>query len=56
MGYLRKRIFTHLFDFEHILTPIAIEHISGGINGARTYRIVYIFGIRDMFYSTTKFQ
>jgi len=50
------RIFGTLIDFEHILTPIAIEHLqrSHGERDFQTYRLVYLFGVRVAFYSTTK--
>lgn len=57
MKYTLKRIFSFLIDFEHILTPVAVEHRRDEAFGIRrTYRILYIFGIRVMYYSTTKFE
>jgi hypothetical protein len=51
-----KLPFERIFDFEHVLTPIAVEHIIGE-NGVqkRTFRLVYIFGIRVAFWATTEF-
>ena len=46
-------MFSKIFDPEHILTPIAVEHLQ---ERGRTYRIVYLFGLRVAFYATTKFQ
>lgn len=48
-----KNIFRDLFDVEHILTPIAIEHIRL-ISQQRTYKILYVFGLRIVYWSTVK--
>jgi hypothetical protein len=46
-----------MFDLEHVLTPIAVEHVKSLTpDGGRTARYVYIFGVRIGFYATTKFQ
>lgn len=46
-----------IFDYEHLLTPLAVEHlINKSSTGSRTYRIVYVFGIRVAFWSTNKFH
>lgn len=47
-------MFRKMFDLEHLLTPIAVEHIQ--LRGTRFFRIVYLFGVRIDFWSTTKFQ
>ena len=50
-------MFRHIFDAEHLLTPLAIEHIKQrGGGGVRTYRLVYVFGLRVAFYATTTFE
>lgn len=51
-----KLPFRFIFDWEHVLTPIAIEHRQAMTGGTRTYRHVYVFGVRVAYYSTTKFQ
>ena len=52
-----KKIFKNMFDIEHILTPLAVEHLNTfSLSGERTYRVVYIFGIRIAYWSTTKFN
>ena len=53
--------FKDTFKFEHILCPIMIAHLRDrDVNGANvttyTRRIVYIFGIRVISWSTTRFQ
>ena len=49
--------FNRMFDFEHVLTPIAVEHKRHEIaSSERTYRVVYVFGIRVAFWATTKFE
>jgi len=52
------RVFSDMFDFEHILTPFAVEHMKRRfVQGTfQTYRIFYVFGIRVAFYATTKFE
>ena len=50
------RPFKSVFDWEHVLTPVAVEHRRVREPGLRTVRLVYIFGIRVAYYSTTKFQ
>ena len=50
------RPFKSVFDWEHVLTPVAVEHRRVRETGLRTVRLVYIFGIRVAYYSTTKFQ
>ncbi|MNC52243.1 hypothetical protein D3C75_1015790 [compost metagenome] len=49
---------TKLIDREHIFTPVAVEHIRDRFanGGFRTYRLVYLFGIRVAFWATTKFK
>jgi len=50
-------MFKQMIDIEHLLTPIAIEHlIQGTTRGKRTFRIVYLFGVRVAYWSTTKFR
>lgn len=44
---------TGIFDYEHILTPIAVEHTT---YEGRTYRQAYIFGVRIAFWATTRFK
>jgi len=50
---LFNRIFGTLFDFEHILTPLAIEHLhTVTATRERSFKIVYIFGVRVAYIST----
>ena len=49
-----KKMFTRMFDFEHLFTPVAVEHIQ--FSRGRFARIVYVFGVRVAFWATTKFQ
>lgn len=47
-----------MFDFDHILTPIAVEHLKRQLapETFQTFRIFYVFGVRVAFYATTKFN
>lgn len=48
--------FARLFDREHVLTPIAVEHLRVAVGTQfRSFRMVYIFGVRVMYWSTMKF-
>jgi hypothetical protein len=50
---LLNKIFGTMFDFEHILTPLAIEHLhSTSGNITLTFKVVYIFGVRVAHFST----
>jgi hypothetical protein len=52
------KMLRNLFDLEHLLTPIAVEHECDKFRGevTRSYRLLYIFGFRVAFWSTTKFS
>jgi hypothetical protein len=46
-----------IIDFQHFLTPIAVERIclDGGI-GVVKVRLIYIFGIRVAYFNATPFK
>lgn len=46
--------FKFMFDFEHVLTPIAVEHLIVQRYGKtlRRFKILYIFGIRVFYWNT----
>jgi hypothetical protein len=48
-----KEIFRDMFEFSHILTPIAVEHFRLS-SQKRSFKILYIFGIRIAYWSTVK--
>ncbi len=54
---LLGNIFEDIINLNHLLTPVAIEHlrIIYSANSRKSYRIIYIFGIRVAYYSTVKF-
>lgn len=50
--------FKAMFDFEHILTPVAIELFQRSMRGnpIRTFKVLYIFGIRVAYWNVGKFS
>ena len=53
MKTLTNRIFDTMFDIEHILTPIAIEHLfTGPASSQTTYKIIYVIGVRVAYITT----
>ena len=48
-------MFRYIVAFEHLLTPIAIEEYrTQKVHSSQTFKMLYVFGVRVAYWSTTK--